>query len=76
MLTFELTVDRDRVEIHGNREGLLALAQALTDLAAKSSPDHIHLMTVDWGGSGLSDERQGASNELIHHAALFVWPDR
>ena len=76
MLTFELTSDRDRVEIHGDREGLLLLAQTLTELAAKSSPDHVHLMTVDWGGSGLTSVCQGMSNELIHHAKLFLWPKK
>jgi hypothetical protein len=29
MLTFELSEDRGRVEIHGDREGLLLLARAL-----------------------------------------------
>lgn len=74
MLTFELTSDRERVEIHGDREGLLLLAQHLTELAAASSPDHVHLMTPDWGGAGLTDMRQGLSNELIHHAKIFFWP--
>lgn len=76
MLTFELTNDRDRVEIHGDREGLLLLAQTLTELAAKSSPDHVHLMTVDWGGSELTNVGQGLSNELVHHVKLFLWPKR
>jgi len=74
MLTFELTDDRSRVEVHGDREGLLLLAQTLFDLAGKSSPDHVHLMTSEWGGSGLTSIRQGLSNGLINQVKLFIWP--
>jgi hypothetical protein len=75
MLTIELMPGRDGIEIHGDREGLLLLAQNLIDLAAKSSADHIHMMTAAWGGSGLNDVCQSPSNESIKHAKLVFWPN-
>jgi hypothetical protein len=73
MLTFELTEDSSQIEIHGDSGGLMALAQMLTTLATKSSPDHIHIMTDDWGGSGLTSVKQGFDNEIVHHVKVFFW---
>lgn len=74
MLTFELADDGERLEVHANREGLLRLAEILTSLAEEKLADHAHLMTEDWGGSGLTNETQGLNNTLLHHVKVFVWP--
>ncbi len=74
MLTFELADDAEMLEIHGNREGLLHLAEILTALAEEKLPDHAHLMTEAWGGGGLSSEVQCLSNKLLNHVKIFVWP--
>lgn len=74
MLTFELADDAEMLEIHGNREGLLHFAKILTALAEEKLPDHVHIMTEDWGGSGLSNEAQGLSNKLLNHVKILVWP--
>ncbi|MBU1358853.1 MAG: immunity protein 32 [Gammaproteobacteria bacterium] len=71
MLTIELTNSRDGVEIHEDQAGLLLLAQTLTDLAERSPPDHVRTMTSDWGGSGLNNQRQGLTSELIHQLCLW-----
>lgn len=74
MLTFELVISGDKIEVHGNSEGLLHLAEILTDLAKMKKPDHVHLMTPDWGGNSLSNEAQGLSNTIFNHVEIFVWP--
>ncbi|MBS0622494.1 MAG: immunity protein 32 [Verrucomicrobia bacterium] len=33
--------------------------------------DHFHLMTAEWGGSELSDEKQSTENEIINHVKIF-----
>lgn len=75
MITFEFDKEDERLEIHGNREGLLYLANILTSMAEKKSSDHAHLMTIDWGGN-LSNERQCMSNMLINHVKVYVWPNQ
>lgn len=73
MLTFESADKGDRLEIHGDKEGLLRLAKIFTEMAEQEDSEHHHLMTKDWGGSELSDEKQGLNNELYHHVKLFCW---
>ena len=74
MLTFEHNKDGERIEVHGDREGLLKLAETLMALADENSADHAHLMTEDWGGTGLTNEVQGERNALVHHVKIFFWP--
>lgn len=76
MLTFELANNGEMLEVHGDREGLLHLAEILIALAEEKSADHAHLMTEDWGGSGLSNEAQGLSNTILNHVKIFVWPKK
>jgi hypothetical protein len=72
LLTFERSTDDEMMEIHGDREGLLWLAERLRDLAAGAAPDHVHLMTSDWGGE-LSVDVQGLQNTLLRHVKVFHW---
>ncbi len=74
LLTFELNDDGDMLEIHGDQKGLEYLAEILLDLAKEESADHAHLMTDDWGGSGLSNEVQGVANNLLNSTKIFIWP--
>lgn len=48
MLTFEFE-DNNALYVHGNRDGLLRLADMLTRLANSKLPDHVHLMSPEWG---------------------------
>ncbi len=74
MLTFESSDANSQLEIHGDKEGLLKLAKILTEMASGDSVEHRHLMTDDWGGTGLSSDKQGADNQLYHHVKIFFWP--
>jgi hypothetical protein len=75
MLTFELDASHECLTIHGSPEGLASLAEALQRLVA-STPDgranHDHLMTPEWGGTGLTADPQG-SGPVIHHVQLYCW---
>lgn len=74
MLTFENNNENHQLEIHGDKESLLKLAKILTEMAEKKELEHRHLMTKDWGGSELSNDKQGPGNTLYHHVKIFVWP--
>lgn len=73
MLTFESDKENEKLEIHGDKEGLLKLANILTEMAEQDSSEHRHLMTKDWGGSELSNDKQGLANSLYNHVKIFYW---
>ena len=72
MLTFELPDDKGRLEIHGDKDGFLKLAKLLTELAEEKSSGHLHLMTKNWGGVTLSNEKQMSTNNLLNHVAVHL----
>ncbi len=71
VLTFEI-VDESEIEIHGDAEGLRALADRIVRLLDEKL-DHDHLMTPSWGGSGLSEEAQNRDAELVNMVTIHVW---
>tara|TARA_R110000868_G_scaffold368973_1_gene632215 strand:- start:2025 stop:2252 length:228 start_codon:yes stop_codon:yes gene_type:complete len=73
MLTFESNDDSEQVEVHGDKEGLLMLAKILTDMAEKGESGSRNLMTKDWGGGELSNDKQRLDNTLWHHVKIFFW---
>lgn len=73
MLTFEWSEKDERLEIHADDAGLELLARSIEALRSKSVPDHVHLMSADWGGNELGTVKQGAQNDLVHHVKLFRW---
>ncbi len=73
LLTFELGSKNEILEIHGNQKGLEKLKTLIDFLLAKTSNDHIHLMTESWGGDELSDDKQCSENEIINHVKIFKW---
>lgn len=73
ILTFEWDSDNEALEIHGNKKGLEKLKNMIDLLLNKTTDDHAHLMTEDWGGNELSEESQCSDNELINHVKLFIW---
>lgn len=73
LLSFELSHDKNEIEIHANDAGLSFLLEALNQLAANPSDEHIHLMTPKWGGNELSDDLQNTDNTVINHARIFLW---
>ena len=72
-LSFEWDAENERLEIHGTSEAFTDFAQTLKSLASQEKSDHIHLMTKEWGGSGLSNDKQNAAARLIHHVKILVW---
>jgi hypothetical protein len=76
LLTFEMSKDRDSIEIHANEEGIRDLIYYLQRLAGGTSPPpkHEHLMTPEWGGHELTQTRQGADSTLINQVTIFCWP--
>lgn len=73
VLTFEIN-NRDRIlEIHANETGILKLIGILANFSKKKEPDHIHLMTDQWGGEELSSNKIGDENILINHVKIFKW---
>ena len=75
MLTFEWDKDAEQLEIHADSEGLKELVKHIKKLASVEGNEHLHLMTEDWGGEELSNDKQNEKSELIHHVKIFKWAD-
>jgi hypothetical protein len=73
MLTFEWDKDSGKLEIHADSEGLQDLVTQIEKLQSIKGNEHLHLMTEDWGGEELSDDKQNEKSELIHHVEIFKW---
>lgn len=78
LLTFELQLDGDCVEIHADSDGLEVFIKELLCLKQRvdnGECEHSHLMTDNWGGDDLSIEMQNKSGEykLIQHVKLYGW---
>ncbi len=71
LLTFELTKEHDQIEIHANSEVLAALMRILERVL--KTGQHAHLLTPQWGGSELSEDRQGHDNSLVQHVKVVLW---
>jgi hypothetical protein len=76
VLTFEITDDQDELEIHCDPAGLGCLIEQLKKLHDSSLPlpRHDHLLTPAWAGHELTEEKQGASNTLLHKVTVRLWP--
>lgn len=74
LLTFEMLANGKEIELHTDSAGLDYLIKALQDLRDLTAPDHLHLMTDDWGGNSLSNEKQNLGDvKLAHHVKVFKW---
>ena len=71
VLTFELNPDDDEIDIHGNEQGFLEFIEAINRVL--SSSQHDHLMTPDWGGSELTNEKQSETSKLINKVTIHFW---
>jgi len=45
----------------------------ISNLIENKKTDHIHLMTEDWGGIELTNDKQNFNSELINHVKIFNW---
>lgn len=73
MLTFEWDKESERLEIHADTQGLNDLLVQLEKLSDCKEEEHVHLMTEDWGGNELSNDKQNSSSELINHVKILKW---
>jgi hypothetical protein len=74
LLTFELSKDKNELEVYTDLSGLKSLIEELSKLlksAEEGKNDHTHLMTEDWGGYELSSESQGG--EVLNHVKVYCW---
>lgn len=82
MLTFEIDIKGQKLEIHSDLSGLIQLKEIIENLisqAEKEGNEHVHLMTEYLGGPGpssLTDDKQCDENEIINHVKLFCWNDK
>jgi|WetSurMetagenome_2_1015567.scaffolds.fasta_scaffold648069_1 hypothetical protein len=76
LLTFELTEGMDAIEIHADQQGLQDLIDRLlrlkNSLPGKSS-EHEHLMTPNWGGTELTQDKQSVNSTLINKGTVHLW---
>lgn len=72
LVSFELSKEKDKVEIHGSPQALRDFSSLILKLAEDGMGD-AHLMTASWGGEELSEEKLGISNELLNHVKIFCW---
>ena len=73
LLTFELTKQHDQIEVHADSEGLAILIKILERVL--KTGQHEHLSTPGWGGSELSEDKQGLNNNLIEHVKVILWKE-
>jgi ectoine hydroxylase-related dioxygenase (phytanoyl-CoA dioxygenase family) len=80
LLSVTTAGESDAVTLHGDREGLLVLRDAVDRLLgelAKGECDHAHLRSHDWAGFELttsmlqSEKAAGAHN--VHHLQICAW---
>jgi hypothetical protein len=74
LLTFELSKDKNELEVYTDLSGLKSLIEELSKLlksAEEGKNDHTYLMTEDWGGYELSSESQGG--EVLNHVKVYCW---
>jgi hypothetical protein len=73
---FTVEVSEEMVEIHLNDEGIDFLIDRLKSLKNRKN-DHDHLMTQDWGGNEITNNKQNLNDrfKLMHHLKLIYWND-
>jgi hypothetical protein len=79
MLTFENDPKNETLEVHTDLKGLKYLHSQIESLikhAEEKGNEHLHLMTEDWGGKELTNEKQCDENALFNHVKIFCWHNK
>lgn len=72
LLRVEWDDEGEKVELHGNSVAIRRFAERLLALAAHDGPEHLHLMSEEWGGTGLNGKPSyGAA--VVHHLKIYKW---
>ena len=74
-LSVECDASREVVELHLNRPGLDYLIDVLIHLRDAQAPDHVHIMSPDWGGNGLTGEAVNQNVDFVaaKHLKVCLW---
>lgn len=72
LLSFELSKNKDELDIHLNEEGLSRLIELLLRFK-KHGYQHEHMMTPSWGGNELSEEQQALDSSLLNKVTFHKW---
>ncbi len=73
LLSVESDARRESVELHMDRRGLNYLIDILTQLRDEPSPEHLHLMSAEWGGDGLTGSPQNPEYVAAKHLKVCLW---
>jgi hypothetical protein len=73
LLSVECDGSRESVELHMDRHGLDYLIDILVKLRNEQPPEHLHLMSPDWGGDGLTGPPQNPEYIAAKHLKLCLW---
>jgi len=73
LLSVECDASREVVELHMDRRGLEYLIDVLTRLQHASPPEHLHLMSPEWGGDGLTGLPQNPDYVAAKHLKVCLW---
>jgi Immunity protein 32 len=71
LISFELSSDLKQLDIHFDKIGIERMIAYLERLCEKDG--HDHLMTSSWGGTELSEEKQGDDSILLHRVSIHFW---
>ena len=82
-MTFSVEIDCEDGVLDGSqqvlalmdREALDDLIHDLTALRDKSTEDHVHYFSEDWGGHDLSNTPIFAGNHSAHHLKIVLLKD-
>ncbi len=77
LLTLELDLERETIELHLNMLGAEYLRNVLTELIINNTNCDHQFMSPDWGGSELSSEKQNLSTniQLLHQLKIMYWEE-
>ena len=75
ILTFEISHEDEKLEIHINSLGAKYLINLLENMYRENKSNHNHLFSENWGGHELTTERQNLNPdfELIDGVKIIYW---
>ena len=73
LVSVECDESRELVEIHLDSSGIEYLIDVLTRLRDSPPPEHVHLMTPDWGGNELNESSQNLDLVAAKHLKICLW---
>lgn len=72
-LQINLSDDKEQIFINADKKGLVLLKGIIESLIENNESDHVHLMTENWGGSGLTADENFPNSSIINHLKISLW---